>query len=127
MKLIKPLLSFTAAAVWISFSEFLRNEIVFKHLWISHYQSMGLVFPSAMINNAVWGIWSFFLAGLILTLSRKMKLIETIIITWAAAFVMMWLVIGNLNVLPFSLLFYAVPWSLVEVILAALIIKKINR
>jgi hypothetical protein len=40
-------------------------------------------------------------------------------------FVLMWIVTGNLNVLPFGLLPVAVPWSVVEVILAALIAQRI--
>jgi hypothetical protein len=36
-------------------------------------------------------------------------------VAWIAGFVMMWLVIGNMNVLPFGLLWIAVPWSVVEV------------
>jgi hypothetical protein len=45
------------------------------------------------------GIWSFLMAVIIVYLVGKSRLVETIIITWIMAFVMMWLVIGNLNVL----------------------------
>jgi hypothetical protein len=38
----------------------------------------------------------------------------------------MWLVIGNLLVLPFSMLPYAIPWSIVEALVASLIIYKIS-
>ena len=37
----------------------------------------------------------------------------------------MWVVIGNLGVLPYGLLLYALPLSLLEAFLAALIIKKL--
>jgi hypothetical protein len=43
-----------------------------------------------------------------------------------AGFVMMWLVIGNLGVLPYGLLFIAVPLSLLEAFLAAFIIVKLS-
>ncbi|MCB0424973.1 MAG: hypothetical protein KDD13_10080, partial [Mangrovimonas sp.] len=46
------------ATVWISISEFVRNEFLLKSYWTDHYESMGLIFPSESINGAVWGIWS---------------------------------------------------------------------
>jgi hypothetical protein len=42
------------------------------------------------------------------------------------AFVLMWIVTGNLGVLPFKLLLYAIPLSILETFLAALIIKKLS-
>jgi hypothetical protein len=38
----------------------------------------------------------------------------------------MWLVVGNLGVLPFGLLLLAIPLSLLEAFLAALIIRKLS-
>ena len=107
----RNLLAFLASGVWISISEFTRNELVFKAFWIEKFNSMGLVFPSEPINNALWGLWSFMLSGLIVFLSSKLRLLETIIVTWLMAFTMMWVVIGNLNVLPSGLLLFAMPWS----------------
>ena len=37
----------------------------------------------------------------------------------------MWIVIGNLGVLPYGLLAFAVPLSLLEAFVAALIVKKL--
>jgi len=39
---------------------------------------------------------------------------------------MMWLVIGNLQVLPYGILPVAVPLSLLEVFLAVWIVKKLS-
>ena len=39
---------------------------------------------------------------------------------------MMWLVVGNMGVLPFDVLPYAVPWSLLECFGAAWIIGKVD-
>lgn len=114
------------ATIWISFSEFLRNELLFKSYWLEHYQNLGIIFPSEPINGAVWGIWSLFLACLIYIISRKFNLLQTIFISWFAGFILMWLVTGNLAVLPFSLLYFAVPLSWLEVVIAALIINRIR-
>lgn len=120
-------IAFFISGIWISFSEFIRNEIAFKYLWIEKYKSLGLTFPSSILNNAIWGLWSFTVAGVIVFLSEKLKLVETVIVSWLMAFVMMWLVIGNMNVLPFNILLYAVPLSILEVYIAAFICKKILK
>lgn len=57
----KNILAFLAAGIWISLSEFNRNELLFKTYWLQKYASLGLQFPSGPINNALWGIWSFLL------------------------------------------------------------------
>jgi ABC-type microcin C transport system permease subunit YejE len=41
------------AFVWISLSEFARNEFLLKSYWVEHYESMGLTFPSEPVNGIV--------------------------------------------------------------------------
>ncbi|MEI6753216.1 MAG: hypothetical protein WCK78_08600 [Paludibacter sp.] len=124
---MKKVLALLAATVWISISEFVRNQFLLKQYWINHYKSLGLVFPLEPVNGAVWGIWSVLFAVLIFILAQKFSLIQTALISWFAAFVMMWVTIGNLMVLPFGILWYAVPLSLLEAFLASWIIKKIDK
>ncbi len=112
------------ASIWISISEFVRNEYLVKSKWLSHYESLGMVFPSEPINGAMWGIWSMMLAILLYLLSRKFDLVQTALIGWFAAFAMMWVVIGNLHVLPEGLLWMAIPLSFLEVFVATWIISK---
>jgi hypothetical protein len=114
------------ATLWISLSEFARNEFLVKSYWIDHYEKLGLVFPSEPINGAVWGIWSLLFAIAIFIISKKFSLIQTTFLSWFVGFVFMWVVIGNLGVLPKGLLFIAVPFSLLEAFLATLIIKKMS-
>jgi hypothetical protein len=115
------------ATIWISISEFVRNELLLKSFWIEHYQKLGLVFPSEPINGAVWGLWSLLFAISIFIVSKKFSLIETTLLSWLAGFVLMWVVIGNLNVLPYGILVYAIPLSLLEAFIATLIIKKLSK
>lgn len=119
---ILPLLLST---VWISLSEFIRNQFLLGYTWNDHYQQLGLQFPNEPANGAIWGLWSLVLAGLILVISRRFNVFETLVITWVAAFVLMWLVIGNLGVLPTTTLFYALPLSMVEIYGAAWITAKL--
>jgi hypothetical protein len=122
-KTIAPILLVT---IWISLSEFVRNEFIVKSFWTDHYRGLGLTFPSAPINGAVWGLWSLLFAVTIFILAKKFSLIETTFLSWFVAFVLMWVVIGNLGVLPTGMLLYAIPLSLLESWVAAWIIKKLS-
>ena len=124
MKIIKTILPVVLATIWISLSEFIRNEFIVKSFWTAHYQEMGQKFPSAPLNGAAWGIWSLLFAVAVFFLARKFSLIQTTFLSWFMAFAMMWIVIGNLGVLPYAILLYAIPLSLLESFIATWIIKK---
>ncbi len=114
------------ATIWISISEFVRNESLLKFSWSEHYSNLGLVFPSEPINGAVWGIWSLIFAIIIFILFQRFTFWQTVGIAWLAGFVLMWLVTGNMLVLPFGILPLAVPLSILEVIIATWIIQKLT-
>lgn len=120
----KTILPVLLATIWIIFSEFLRNELLFKSYWVEHYKQLGLIFPSEPINNAVWCLWSILLAIAIFIISKRFTLIETTLFSWLVGFVLMWIVIGNMGVLPFRILYAAIPLSLLEVFITAYIIRK---
>jgi len=127
MKTIKKtILPILIATIWIVISEFVRNEFLLKTFWTDHYESMGLIFPSEPINGAIWGLWSLCFAISIYIIAKKFTLIQTTFIAWFVGFVFMWLVIGNLNVLPFGILPFAIPLSILEAFLASLIVKKVK-
>lgn len=123
----KIVISIGVATVWVSFSEFLRNQILLFSWWTEKYQSLGLEFPAEPLNGAMWGVWSLLLAVFIYILLTKFELKQAVAIAWGAAFLMMWIAIGNLGVLPFGILWFAVPLSLLEVYIAALIINRLNK
>lgn len=122
----KTVLPVLIATLWISISEFVRNEWLLHSYWTNHYENMGVQFPAEPLNGAVWGVWSLFFAIGIFLISKKYSLSATTFIAWFMAFVLMWIVTGNLGVLPFKLLLYAIPLSILETFLAALIIKKLS-
>lgn len=124
MKRIIP--AMLVAGICINLSEFLRNEWLFKHHWIAKYQSLGLEFPSAPVNGALWGLWGFVFAGCIVAVRRRATFWETFFLCWTMGFVLMWIAIGNLNVLPFALLPVALPWSLAEVAVAVFVAQWIS-
>ncbi len=121
----KNFLAILVTGIWVNVSEFFRNELLFKSYWTNHYQSLGLTFPSQPINGALWGVWGFVFAGMIYLLSRQFSLLNTVIIGWVMGFVLIWITLWNLSVLPIGLLVYAVPLSLLEVLVAAYLCKRL--
>jgi hypothetical protein len=124
MNILRKILPVVSATAWISISEFVRNQFLLNSFWTEHYRSLGLTFPSAPINGAVWGIWSLLFAFVVFVIAKKFTLVQTTFLAWFTGFVLMWLVLGNLSVLPFGLLWYAIPLSLLEAFIAAWIIKS---
>jgi hypothetical protein len=121
----KTVLPIVLATIWISISEFARNEFIVKSYWTEHYQKLGLVFPAEPVNGAVWGLWSLLFAIAIFIISKKFSLLQTTFLSWFVGFVLMWIVAWNLSVLPPEILFIAVPLSLLEAFVASVIIKKL--
>lgn len=126
MPVKRILLPVLLATIWISLSEFLRNQILFPRYWTEHFSSLGLTFPAEPVNGALWGVWSLLYAIVIFILSKKFSLTETFLLAWLTGFVMMWVVIGNLGILPFPLLYFAVPLSLLEAWVASFICNKLS-
>lgn len=116
----------SAATMWIAVSEFLRNEFWLKQIWIEHYAGMGLDFPDAPINGAVWGLWSFLFAVAIHAILRRFDLLAGTFLAWFVGFGLMWVVTWNMGVLPLSILPYAVPLSILETSVAVWIIKRFS-
>jgi len=123
----KTILPVLLASIWISISEFVRNEYFVKSYWTGHYKKLGLVFPSEPINGAVWGLWSLCFAISIFIIAKRFSLLQTTFLSWFVGFVLMWIVIWNMSVLPTGLLLFAVPLSLLEAFLASFIIKKLTN
>jgi len=125
MVMRKTVLPVFLAMVWVGLSEFVRNQFLFKSSWVEHYAGLGLVFPDKPVNGALWGLWSLLFAVAVFVVAKKFTLVQTTLLAWLVGFVLMWVVVGNLGVLPFGLLPFAVPLSLVEAFVAALIVKKL--
>lgn len=122
----KTFLPILLATVWISVSEFFRNEFLLKSYWTEHYTNLGLTFPSEPINGAIWGLWSLLYAIGIFLISKGFSLVQTVLISWLMGFVLMWVVTANMAVLPLSILWYAIPLSVLEAFVASFIIIKLN-
>jgi predicted neutral ceramidase superfamily lipid hydrolase len=122
----RSIIAVVLTGIWVNASEFFRNEVLLKTYWVDHYQSLGMTFPSEPRNGMIWLAWGFLFAISIYLISRKFNLIKTALISWLMAFVLMWLVTLNLNVLPSAILIYAVPLSLLEAFIGSYICIKIS-
>ena len=114
------------AGLWITLSEFLRNEFLFKSFWVDHFRSLGLNFVTSPLNGQLWLVWSLMLAYVIFRMLEKFSFKEVLFISWLAAFVMMWITAYNLQVMPLGLLAIDVPLSILEIAVAQLIIIKLR-
>ena len=120
----KYLLAILSAGVWMNISEFIRNELLIKHIWINGFNKIGLQFPSESINGAVWGIWAFIFVSVLALLTTRFDVLKSALISWLIGFVLLWIAMWNMGILPSGLLYWAVPWSFVEVYVAALICNR---
>jgi hypothetical protein len=122
----KTILPILLATIWIGISEFVRNEFILKTYWTEHYKDLGLTFPSEPLNVAVWGLWSLCFAIAVFIMAKKFSLVQTTFLAWFVSFVLMWIVVWNMNVLPTGILILAIPLSLFESFLASFIVKKLS-
>lgn len=120
-------LAVVASGVWMNLSEFIRNEVVIKHVWVQGFEELGLSFPSAPVNGLVWVIWSFIFCAVLAGSCTRFNTFKSTIICWVTGFVLLWLAMWNIGILPGELLYWAVPWSFVEVYVAAFICRRILK
>ena len=119
------LLAVLVAGLWMNVSEFVRNELLLKDVWLNGFSEIGLPFPSGPVNGAVWGLWAFVFVAVLVLMTRKFGVIHSTLMSWTLGFVLLWMAMWNMGVLPEGLLYWAVPWSLCEIYLAALIADRI--
>lgn len=113
-----------ASTVWVSICEFSRNQLWLQSYWVEHYAKMGQTFPSQPINGAMWGVWALLFSIVVFIITRRFTWLQSAAIGWLLAFPMMWVVIGNLGVLPFGTLPIAIPFSIVEATGVAFIVSR---
>jgi hypothetical protein len=113
-------------SVWINISETIRWMLYSKPKFDALYQSKGLELPSGPINMILWLIWGIVIAALVFVLSRRFSLLHVTLLSWLVVFFMTWIVLWNYAVLPLDILWVAVPSSLLEIFIAALISVRLQ-
>ena len=105
-------------------SEFIRNELLIKQVWVSGFNEIGLSFPSAPVNGLLWVLWAFIFCAVLAGLTTRFDVLRSTVISWVTGFGLLWIAMWNMGVLPSGLLYWAIPWSLAEVYVAALICHR---
>ncbi|MBE9510439.1 MAG: hypothetical protein IMY71_06135 [Bacteroidetes bacterium] len=123
----KTILPILLTGIWLNISGTIKWIFFIESYWIEKYKNMKLVFPTELINNITWMIWGFLFATTIFILSKKFNLIQTTLISWFVAYVMMWVIVWNVGVLPTGMLWINVPLSLFEAFIGALICKRLSN
>ncbi|MDH3219774.1 MAG: hypothetical protein OEO19_09600 [Gammaproteobacteria bacterium] len=118
-------LAVIAAGLWMNFSEFIRNEILLKEYWLDGFNDIGLTFPSAPVNGASWGLWAMIFAAFLTWLITRFSILQSTVISWVLGFVLLWIAMWNLGVLPEGILYWAIPWSFAEVYVAGFISRRL--
>ena len=123
----RKILAIALAGLWVVLSEFIRNELLLKSIWVEHFSGLGLKFQTTPLNGFIWFVWSLVLAYVIFKLLEKFSFRETLLLGWLATFVMMWLAAYNLQVFALELLWLDLPLSLLEIVVAEMIIIKLRK
>lgn len=88
-----------------------------------HFKAANLVLPNEPINNLLWLIWGIIIAVMIFIVSKKFKVLQTTFIVWITVYIMHWIALWNMAVLPINILWLAVPLTFINVLVGALISK----
>ena len=123
---MKPVWQVLVLAVWINLAETVRWMAYTKPRFDALYHSKGLEMPNGPINNMLWLVWGVTIAFIVFMLARKFSLLQTTILAWLGAFVLIWIALWNSAVLPVEILPVVAPLSLVTVFVAAFIAKVLQ-
>ncbi len=125
-KISKSLLPVLLTGIWLNVSGTVRWLFLIEDFWIEKYNSLNLIFPAELLNNITWMVWGFLFAILIYILSKKFNLLQTTLLSWFAAYVMMWVIVWNVGILPPETLWINIPLSLLDAFIGALICKRMS-
>jgi len=110
-------------SIWINIFETLRWMLFAKPEIDMHFNAANLILPNEPINNLLWLIWGIIIAVMIFIVSKKFKVLQTTFIVWITVYVMHWIALWNMAVLPINILWLAVPLTFINVLVGALISK----
>lgn len=114
-------------SLWINIFETLRWLLFAKPDIDMHFRTANLVLPNEPLNNILWLIWGIMLAVMIFIISKKYKVLQTTFIVWITVYVLHWIALWNMAVLPINILWLAVPLTFINVLIGVLICKYFHN
>ena len=127
------LLALGANALWINASEVFRYFVFVMPMMREAFPMVDGVAPMSLSVFLIWGLWDTVLvvsATLIpwLILTRFGPTVRNALaagsFTWATVFVILWLGLWNMNLATPAILAVALPLAWVEMVVAALIVRR---
>jgi len=112
-------------SLWINIFETLRWILFAKPDIDMYFKTANLVLPNETINNILWIVWGIIIAVMIFIISKRFKVLQTTFIVWLTVYVMHWIALWNMAVLPINILWLAVPLTFINVLVGALICAKL--
>lgn len=114
-------------SLWINIFESLRWVIFAKPDIEMYFKAANHVLPNQPINNILWMVWGVIIAIMIFIISKRFKLLQTTFIVWITVYVMHWIALWNMAVLPIKILFLAIPLTFINVLVGVLISKYFHN
>lgn len=114
-------------SLWINIFETLRWMLFAKPDVDMYFKAANLVLPNQPINNILWLIWGIIIAVMIFIISKKFSVLQTTFIVWITVYVMHWIALWNMTVLPINILWLAVPLTFINVLIGVLISKYFHN
>lgn len=120
---LKTIWQIFLVSIWLNIFETLRWMLFAKPEIDMHFKAANIVLPNEPINNLLWLIWGIIIAVMVFIVSKKFKVLQTTFIVWITVYVMHWIALWNMAVLPINILWLAVPLTFINVLVGALISK----
>lgn len=113
-------------AIWVATNELFRG-ILLTDVWFGHFESIGMTYPTEDIHSLIWSLVLLVLSGLIVFLSLNLSFLSSVFVIWLFFFLIGWAVTWVYGVLPLGILSIAIPWSIVEVVVAVMISNRVAK
>jgi hypothetical protein len=123
----KAILPILLTGIWLNISGTIRWIYLIEPYWLEKYNYLSLEFPTEPFNNIMWMIWGFMFALAIFILSKRFNLIQTALLSWFMVYVMMWVIVWNVGVLPTGMLWMNIPLSLLDAYVGAFICIRLSK
>jgi hypothetical protein len=110
-------------SIWINIAETIRWIAFSKPYFVSHTQNMNVEQPSGPLYLIIWFVWGILVALLIYIISQKFSYLKATFIIWFSVFSGVWIMLINLRIVTFPILFAIAAFCFIEIFIGTLICK----
>ena len=114
-------------SIWINLAETIRWIAFAKPYFVSQYQNMNIEPPSGPLYLIIWFVWGVLVALLIFIISQKFSYLKATFIIWFSVFSGVWIMLINLRIVTFPILFAIAAFCFIEIFIGTLISKYFHN